>query len=413
MTTNNSNYFLMLLFFSATFFYAQNNNLTSSPYSLFGLGNSNDANTGITNSLGKAGIALGSETEINNLNPASLGSMPLYRFFLDIGGKGEYNVYGDKTNTGKTYSLVFSNLSFAFPINEKSGISLSLQPFTEVGYTFNGIVENVDGSQDQYYSRITGSGGLNKFTVNYGRKITPKLNVGLSFKYLFGTITQNETVVLDNDYLVFEDTNFYRGISLGTGLQYQVTPSLNLASVVTLGSSLNASRDREVNRIVNEAYYNIESTESVSISDYKLPVDITFGVKYNYKNYNFISDYKRSFWSATHLTDNTGNYTDSNLFSVGMEYMGKENYNTRNRMRYRIGYYYEDGNLKINNNKIATNALTLGLGVPLGNSMNVLNFSYSYGIKGVVSNILVQEKFHSVTVNLSFADNWFRKRKID
>lgn len=409
--TINLKYFFVLLFFSISF--SQNNNLTSSPYSLFGLGNSNDANTGITNSLGKAGIALTSEKEINNLNPASLATMNLNTFFFDIGGKGELNSYGDKSNNGKTYTMVFSNLSFAFPLNDKSAVSLSLQPYTEVGYTFKGIVQNIDGSQEQYYSVIEGTGGLNKFTINYGRKIAPKLNVGFTFKYLFGTIKQKETVFLDSDYLLFEDTNFYRGINLGTGLQYQATKNLSFASVFNLSSNIKATRDRAVNRIVNEAYYAIENTEDVSIADYKIPIDVTFGVKYTYKNYNFISDYKRSFWSATSLTDNTGAYTDSNSISLGVEYIGKENYNTRNSIRYRLGYYYEDGNLKINNNKIATNALTAGIGIPIGDAKSVLNFAYSYGNKGVVSNILAQEKFHALTINLSFSDNWFRKRKLD
>ncbi|VXB14625.1 conserved hypothetical protein [Flavobacterium sp. 9AF] len=403
----------MFFFVLFTKGYAQSNNLTSSPYSLFGLGNNNDANTGVTNSLGRAGIALSSDKEINNLNPASLASIHLNTFFLDVGGKGEWNNYGDKTNQGKAYSLVFSNLSMAFPLNSKSGLSVSLQPFTEVGYTFNGLVENINGTQEQYYSLITGSGGLNKFTINYGRKITSKLNMGLTFKYLFGTIKQSETVFLDGDYLLFEDTNFYKGAQLGAGLQYQVTPSLRLASVVNISNNLKATRDREVNRIVGEAYYNIESTEDVRIDNYTLPTDLTLGLQYTFKNYSFIADYKRSFWNATNLKDNTGSYTDANLFSLGLEYTGKESLITRNSKRYRIGYYYDDGSIKINNNKIATTGLTLGLGLPLGSSKNVLNFAYSYGIKGIVSNILVQEQFHSLTVNLSFADNWFRKRKID
>jgi hypothetical protein len=66
--------YLPVVFFLALYnaAFSQANSLTSSPYSLFGLGVQNDTNIGITNSLGKSGIALTSENELNGINTAYL-----------------------------------------------------------------------------------------------------------------------------------------------------------------------------------------------------------------------------------------------------------------------------------------------------------------------------------------------------
>lgn len=51
--------------------YSQSEALTSSPYSLYGLGVINQTSIGKSNALGYTGIGLKTDSEINNLNPAS------------------------------------------------------------------------------------------------------------------------------------------------------------------------------------------------------------------------------------------------------------------------------------------------------------------------------------------------------
>jgi len=74
--------FTLLIFPFAMHLFAQTENtLTNSPYTLYGLGLTNDLSTGITNALGKSGIAMQSNKAINNLNPASLGGIFSNSFF--------------------------------------------------------------------------------------------------------------------------------------------------------------------------------------------------------------------------------------------------------------------------------------------------------------------------------------------
>lgn len=410
--TNKIFILLLLGYFNPGF--SQRNSLTSSPYSLFGLGKINDSNVGITNSLGKSGTALDSENELNGLNPASLATIKSNTFFLDIGVKAEYNNYGDKSSSANTKTFSFSNISFGFPLNEKSGISLSLIPYSEVGYTFRGLVENIDGSEETYTSAISGSGGLSNINLNYGRKINNKLNVGVSARYLFGSIKQSELATIENDYLLIEDANYYGGINFGAGMQYQLNKKLNLSGVVNLKTNISGSKDRVVQKIVDNVAETIESSENTTIEKYKTPNEITLGFKYNFKNYYVVGDIKRSFWSSLDLKDDVGKYVDSNMFGLGIErYTNLHNPNKRS-FRYRFGFNYDDGNLAINDKKVATSSYYLGVGVPFGNNRKTFfNVSYSYGNKGIVSNILVKENYHTLTINLDFADNWFVKKKYD
>jgi hypothetical protein len=410
--------FLIVLFFScSSVSIAQYTNSTWSPYSLFGFGKFNDANTGVTNSLGKAGVAMFSEYEINGLNSASLARINRGSFFFDMGLKTEFNTYGNRSDTDTKQTIYnFSNLSFAFPVGKKSGVSISLLPFTEVGYFFQGIVTDIEGSNIGTYSNINGKGGLNSFNVSYGRLINERFSLGLSAKYYFGSIEQTETLLLDDELLSLQDVNYYKGFKFELGLQSQLTPKLTTGLTLNFPSILNGSKDRVVNRIVDNIATTIDELDGIEIKDYKTPFDFTVGFKLNNGNFSFLADYKRTFWSSTGIEDNIGEYTDSNVIGFGMEYYKRNNnlLKQKSKFRYRFGLNYDDGNLRVNGNKISNSSITTGIGIPISKSYNTyMNFSYSFGSKGIVSNTLVRENYHVLTLNLSFEDLWFRKRLID
>jgi len=83
-------------------------------------------------------------------------------------------------------------------------------------------------------------------------------------------------------------------------------------------------------------------------------------------------------------------------------------------MKFRAGFNYEDGYLNVNDNKIDGFTITAGLGLPMGEISNsMINLSYAYGSRGQIQNILVKENYHSLTINFSLEDLWFRDRKIN
>ena len=52
--------------------------------------------------------------------------------------------------------------------------------------------------------------------------------------------------------------------------------------------------------------------------------------------------------------------------------------------------------------------------MPLNSSSNsMINIGYSYGSKGQITNGLIKENYHLLSINLSLEGIWFQKRKID
>ncbi|WP_245978189.1 hypothetical protein [Flagellimonas taeanensis] len=109
---------------------SQSEGLTSSPYSLYGLGTINQTSIGQSNGLGYSGIAHRMDTGINNLNPANYALVPQNSFFYDIGVVGEYNNYSNRGDDESKTTFNFSNIAFAFRIANRLGAGISLIPYS-------------------------------------------------------------------------------------------------------------------------------------------------------------------------------------------------------------------------------------------------------------------------------------------
>ena len=386
------------------------NSLSSSPYSLYGLGVSNELNTGKTNALGNTGFAMPSTYSINNLNPASLGAIPKGSFLYDIGVKLQKETLYEDGLKEFRYNGNFSNFSIAFPLSKKSGLSIALIPFTNVGYTISGLEKPIDGSTGTFLANITGSGGLNSIQLNYGYKVNDKLRLGLKGSYLFGTIKEEETNIIGSSILNITEDNFYNGFRLGAGVQYEINNKISVGGIINLPTSLNGDQTRTV----------IGGAEPVEeenkLDTFKLPLELGFGLHTRLNDKLFFNlDYKKSFWDATNQSDLIGDYVDQDFIGFGTEFIPKKRSSKYwNRINYRAGFSMDNGNLAIKDNRITNYSINLGLGLPTGGRRHsMINLSYSYGQKGLVSNGLIKENYHTLTLNFSLEDLWFQKRKYD
>ncbi|SHI54489.1 Long-chain fatty acid transport protein [Mesonia phycicola] len=391
---------------------AQNNSLSSSPYSLSGLGILNQVSTGKTNALGKAGIAMKSSTSINNLNPASYAGIPLHSFFFDVGGKAQFDTYETAGNKENSSSANFSNISFAFPVNDKSGIGLTLTPYSSVGYNIDGIETDIEGSNNSFSTIVEGTGGLKDLKLSYGYNILPNLSIGSYASVLFGKIQQTETNVINQNLLVVEDDNYYRGFKFGFGTQYELNENFSFGAIVNLPVRLSGDQETSITQL-----YDDQIEVSTELDDFKLPLEVGFGLqtKLNDNLYAY-ADYKHSFWDETDQEDYIGKYTDQDFFGLGVEYIPNENsLKYWEHIEYRAGVSYDNGNILVNDEETVDNyALSLGIGLPLRSTKHsMINISYSYGQKGKISNSLIKENYHLISVNLSFEGIWFVKRKLN
>ncbi|WP_242527875.1 OmpP1/FadL family transporter [Allomuricauda sp. CAU 1633] len=395
---------------------SQSEGLTSSPYSLYGLGTINQTSIGKSNGLGYSGIGLKTSTEINNLNPANYALIPQNSFFYDVGVVGEFNNYSNRASNESKSTVNFSNIAFAFRVADRLGAGISMIPYSDVGYTLVGLVSNIEGSNETFASNVSGLGGLNDLSFHIGYGITDAFRLGLKGTFLFGNIEESEVFVISNSYFELNETTNYSGFRLGAGLQYDLTNDLTFGSTVQLPITLNGNLTRSVYKTLDAVDIVVEDEESGNASDFKLPLELGFGMSMKIKNSITLSaDYKKNFWDSTNQSENIGSYRDQDIYAFGFEYLNDpRGFKYWKRIRYRAGFNYDNGYLAINDDKIDGYSITLGLGFPLGWSTNsMINLSYGYGSKGRVQNILVQENYHTLTLNMSLEDLWFRKRKIN
>jgi len=408
-------YFVVVIIFTFSNTYSQTNNLTGSPYSLFGLGVESNSNVGKNSGLGKTGVASGMESQINIYNSASFATIPQNIFYFDIGIYAE----GDNVDSGKDDEFRgggnFSNLSFAFNPNGKYGIGLTLMPATTVGYALIGVETEIEGTDQKFKSNITGSGGLNAIRLDYGRNLFKNMNMGFNISYLFGKIDENEIILLNNSMLNIVKENYYRGVQFGLGFQLKQN-NYNWGLVIDSPVVLKANKDTNIGKNSDSDNVIIESTLNESIDDFILPLKVKLGMSAVLnKNIVLNLDYKRSFWDMTDQVDNIGYYSDQDIIAFGTEYtIDKEALNYWKRISFRAGYNYDSGYLNVNDKKIRTNSLSLGLGLPIGyTKKNYINLSYTYGTSGSTKGILIEQNFNSINLNISLSDIWFVRRKYD
>lgn len=395
---------------------AQSEALTSSPYSLYGLGVINQTSIGKSNGLGYTGIGLKTETEINNLNPANYALIPQNSFFYDIGITGEINTYTNKASSERKSNVNFSNLAFAFRIAEGLGAGISMVPYSDVGYSIIGVQSNIEGSTESFESSITGLGALSDLKLNIGYAITDKLRLGLSASVLFGSIEEIEAFTVANSSFQLSKTTNYTGGRLGLGLQYDVTPNFTFGSTIQLPTTLNGSLKRSVVKVLDGTDITVEEEESDTADSFALPLELGLGFSTKlFKSFTLSADYKKNYWDATNQSESAGSYVDQDIFGVGIEYIkDTKSFKYTDRINYRIGYNYDNGYLELNKKKIDGFNLTAGVGLPINLHTNsMINLSYSYGSKGHVENILIKENYHLITLNMSLEDLWFRKRKVN
>lgn len=396
---------------------AQSEALTSSPYSLYGLGIINQTSIGKSNALGYTGIARKTATEINNLNPANYALIPQNSFFYDIGVTGELNNYSNRAYNEKKANVNFSNLAFAFRISEGLGAGITMVPYSDVGYSLVGIQSNIEGSTETFESSVTGLGSLSDLKFNIGYSISNKIRFGLTASFLFGNIEENESFSLSTSSLSVTETTNYNGARFGLGAQFDINDKISLGSTLQFPTSLKASLDRSVTKVINSStQIEVEADESDAASNFDLPLEIGFGLNANvFKSFSFSADYKKNFWDATDQSELAGTYSDQDIFGFGFEYIkNKESFKFADRINYRLGYNYDNGYLKVNNQKVNGYNITAGIGLPVSlHSNSIINFSYSYGSKGRIDNVLIKENYHLFTLNMSLEDLWFRQRKIN
>lgn len=389
--------------------------ISSSPYSLYGVGSLYDSDFGEIPSIGSSGMALPSSTFINNLNPASLGFVPQNHFMFDIGGKAIMTTYQNGSRSESRNNFQFSHIAFAFPVSKNSGFSASLRPYSSSTFKISNLKLPIENSLDYYYLTATGSGGLNNFDLSYGYRFGKKLSLGATASVLFGSTNDSRSFLILNSITSIQKKTNYNGVRATVGAQYKIDSTLTVATTFKVPTQIKASKVQTVQTVADEVVTTVESNVASDTDDYYMPLEMGIGISKRFKNnLNMTLDYERSLWSNTKQSELYGDFVNQDRFALGFTYSPKKNIRKYwDRVQYATGVNFDTGYLEVDGKRVNNAAISFGLSLPIENTYSSLNISYSYGQKGRISDNLIKENYHKISLNLSLDGIWFVKRKIE
>jgi hypothetical protein len=80
---------------------------------------------------------------------------------------------------------------------------------------------------------------------------------------------------------------------------------------------------------------------------------------------------------------------------------------------YRLGGYYSNSYLRVNDYHLKDYGITFGVGLPIRTLKSSINLAFTLGTRGTTEYNLVKENYGILTFNVTLHDLWFRKRRFD
>lgn len=403
-------------------------NLTRSPYSRYGYGKMGSLGNASTKGMGDLGIALRTNNYTTIANPASLTAIDTLTMIFSVGLDADFSSFNENGNSEQNWDAGFSYMSFHFPLWRNFAMSLSLSPYSMVGYYYGNTVkeplQSPVNKHDTLYvqSNYQGVGGINNFMMGIGyRPLSTKMNemsIGANVGFLFGSIQHSvnaNTSSQSNSTLVSHEMTA-RGLMLKFGAQY--THRFNALRSFTVGATfqpkLNLSVDAEELKV---------STDTIQFSeryrnDIKSPMSFGVGLSYNVARQLTVSaEYEFIQWSGvngfqTDLSSSADLFADVHRLSAGAEYIPKAGTNRFwQNCRYRVGVSTKNSYLLINDNKLREYGANAGLSMPV-NRRCFLDFSVGYSRLQPSKDNYLKENYLTFTMGVTFNEMMFFRNKL-
>jgi len=394
---------------------------TSSPYSRFGLGDLQGNVFPEYNALGGGVTALNNTYSINPYNPATYNSIGINSFLLSTGGMHKTTNIQNISESHITNNTSFSHLAIAFPVSQKTGVSIGMLPYSNIGYELNS--RNDEYNADLMYS---GDGGVSKVYFGGAHQLSDEISVGANAAYLFGGLNKRKKVVYSDESFFNNRSNSkinLQGYYYEFGLLY--TKNLLENKELTIGVTANNNSEIRVKRselIETFVYSGVfelpkDTFENTTEWGYAtLPQYISVGLTYREgKKLLLVADYSLQNWAEYRLFNESDNLNNSMRISGGLQYTPEFNSVTKyyKRMQYRLGGVYSNTPLILNDTQLEEISVSFGFGIPVRKSRTKYDVSLTLGQRGTTDNNLIKEQFLTVGLSVSYDGVWFVKRKYD
>ena len=387
---------------------------STSPYSKLGYGILNDNATGIQRSMGGVGYAMQNGRQINVMNPASYSQVDSLTFLLDMGMDVTNCWSKESDKKGYSFGGGLDYITSEFRLSKNLGAAIGVVPFSSVGYSFGGVIDNGLDTR-------TGSGGLSELFGGLGWEPFKGFSIGANFSYMFGTTT-NITSIAGESNTQFKRNMEVRDWNMRAGIQY----AFNVARKSRVVLGVTYSPKKSLHGTAWATMYDIDQDKKQDTvaymkmkGNYELPTTIGAGISYTYDNrFNVEVDYTYQQWSKAKYTPiNNFEVTDTKWndrwkIAAGMSYTPNPRGNYLNRMTYRVGAFYNNDYMNVNGNNVKDYGAGLGFSFPALSGKTLVNLGVEWKHRYTTPKNLISEDYLNITLSVNFNEMWFWKNKI-
>lgn len=397
---------LLLIICSVLLANNSNAQITSSPYSIFGMGNIEENSLGGNKGMGGTGIALMSGNSINFLNPASYSGLDTLVSVFELGVFGKYTSFKNYDSNQKLFDADFKYLAMGFKIKPKLATSFGITSYSTVGYKIN-IPTTIEGTSVIYNKIYSGEGGVNQAYLGTSYRISKNLSLGINAVYLFGNVTHSESST-DLDYSL-KSITYLSNFNLNYGLNYQFGKK---SWKYNVGLIYNNGKTLATDNVSTITALSVTETIKSQTTSFKIPRTYGIGLAAQKDYFKIGADYELKQWKDIDFSNPFVENRNSHRYSFGIEFPSPgENKGTYRMIFYRFGAEYNESNLIVNKIPINYRSISFGAGIPVQGYLSVINLALELGQNGSGKNGLFQERFCTLHIDVSLKEEWFKKRK--
>jgi hypothetical protein len=402
----------------------------NNPYSKYGIGELTNGNNAVLRGMGNITSTYEDPYRVNSDNPASYAF--LQRTVFEAGMTASTRTVSGSGLSYTTGTATLAYLNIGVPVGKHGGFCMGFRPYSSTYYSMVDTINAGTGSPiGQAVKNYNGDGSTN-FAYLGGAYKYKGLSIGVNVGYMFGTIRQSTVVApidtqVTNRAYTADFANYTRigGLYWKAGLMYERKLDSNytihaggtIAMTQSLTERLSAFQISTYNfgdTIVNDT----TSNPGQQRGKLTLPTTYSIGFMLSKRDKWMIGiDYTATQWNQFKSTlDSTitiGVGSSSYKVSIGGAFTPDAN-NIRNyfsRVTYRLGAYYGQDYLDINNTKVPVYGVTAGMSLPFRRSISAMHLALDIGHIGVSS--LIEETYVRFTLGFSFNDKWFVQRRYE
>ena len=386
----------------------------STPYSKMGYGMLNDNVSSIQRSMGGVGYAMRGGRIINVMNPAAYADVDSLTFLWDVGIDLTNLWSTENDNKGYSFAGGLDYLTGHFKVAKGLGASFGLLPYSSVGYTYGGTIDN--GTETR-----SGSGGFNQLFLGVGYAPIKNLSVGMNLAYLFGT-TSNTTLISSSSTSYFTRNMKLRDWNAQLGVQYSLPVAAN-RDMITLGATFQPKKSFHGDTWGTSFDTQDSKVDTIGFTsmggNYDQPASIGVGMSYRFGNKLTVeADYTYQNWSGAKYKPISGyepqtmKFDDRWKMAAGLQFTPNKRGSYVGAMSFRAGAFYTHDYLNYNGNNVRDYGASIGFGFPAPSSKTTVNLGLEWRHRESSPTKLITENYFNITLGINFNELWFWKNRI-